>query len=329
MRIARILGSGSYAPSPILTNLDLEQLVETSDEWITIRTGIKERRVAPKEEVTSSLAIEASRRALEDGGVDAREVELIILGTCTPDMIFPATACFVQAGIGATNAAAFDLSAGCSGFLYSLAMADSLIRCSRHNTVLVIGVEIMTRIVDWTDRNTCILFGDGAGAVVVRGYEAETRTRGILSNHLWSDGNGAKHLYGPGGGTLHPASHETVDQRLHCIKMDGQETFKGGVRAMTEATHEALRYNGYRPEDVDLFIPHQANKRIINAVAERVRIPQERTFVNVEKYGNTSAASIPLALDEALRQNRIREGDLVLLASFGAGFTWASILIRW
>ena len=329
MRVTKILGSGSYVPAPIMANQDLERSVETSNTWITNRTGIKERRVAPKEEITSSLAIEASKKALEDAEVDAQGLELIILGTCTPDMIFPATACFVQAGLGAKNASAFDLSAGCSGFLYSLSLADSLIRCNRYNTILVIGVEIMTRIVDWTDRNTCVLFGDGAGAVVAKGVEAETGTTGILSTHLHCDGNGAKYLYGPGGGTLHPASHDTVDQRLHYIKMDGPETFKGAVKAMTEATKETLLFNHSCSDDIDLFIPHQANRRIIEAVAERVGIPQERTFINVEKYGNTSAASIPLALDEALKQERIREGDLVLLACFGAGFTWGSALIRW
>jgi 3-oxoacyl-[acyl-carrier-protein] synthase-3 len=327
MKTAKILGVGSYSPSQILTNKDLEKIIETTDEWIWSRTGIRERRVAPKDEITSDLALKASQRALEDAGINPEDLDLVILGTTTPDMIFPATACFVQAKLGTTRAAAFDLAAACSSFIYGLSVANCYIRAEAYQTILVIGVEIMTRIVDWTDRNTCVLFGDGAGAAVVRADD--DNSSGILSTHIYSDGNYTKYLYGPGGGTLYPASHESIDQRLHYIKMNGNETFKGAVKAMTEAAREALIYNNYQPENIDLFIPHQANQRIIDAVAERLQIPTEKTFVNVDKYGNTSSASIPIALDEAIKQNKIKPGDLVLLASFGAGFTWGSALIRW
>lgn len=327
MTRAKICGVGSYCPAKILSNEDLEKIVETSDEWIVSRTGIKERRIAPKEEITSDLAFNASERALADAGISANELDLVILGTTTPDMIFPATACFVQARLGANKAAAFDLAAACSSFIYALSVADSFIRTGPYRTILVIGVEIMTRIVDWTDRNTCVLFGDGAGAAVLR--RVEDNSSGILSTHIFSDGNLAKHLYGPGGGTLHPASHETVDQRLHFIKMNGNETYKGAVKDMTEAAREALIYNNLQPENIDLFIPHQANRRIVDAVVDKLQIPIEKTFINVEKYGNTSSASIPIALDEAVKQGRIKAKDLVLLAAFGAGFTWGSALIRW
>ena len=324
---AKIFGVGSYCPEPILANKDLENIIETTDEWIVSRTGIRERRVAPKEEITSDLAFKASERALADAGISAEELDLLILGTTTPDMIFPSTACFVQAKLGANKAAAFDLAAACSSFIYALSVANSFIKTGSYRTIMVIGVEIMTRIVDWTDRNTCILFGDGAGAAVLK--RAEDNSSGILSTHIYSDGNYTKHLYGPGGGTLHPASHETVDQRLHFIKMNGNEIYKGAVKAMTEAAREALSYNNLQPENIDLFIPHQANRRIVDAVVEKLQISVGKTFINVEKYGNTSSASIPIALDEAVKQGRIKKNDLVLLASFGAGFTWGSDLIRW
>jgi len=327
MKTAKILGVGSYSPSQVLTNKDLEKIIETTDEWIISRTGIRERRVAPKEEITSDLALKASQKALEDAGISPDELDLVILGTTTPDMIFPATACFVQAKLGLSKVAAFDLAAACSSFIYGLSVANSFIRAEIYRTILVIGVEIMTRIVDWTDRNTCVLFGDGAGAAIIRA--ADDNSSGILSTHIYSDGNYSKYLYGPGGGTLHPASHESVEKRLHYIKMNGNETFKGAVKAMTEAAREAMSHNNFQPENIDLFIPHQANQRIIEAVAERLRIPMEKTFINVERYGNTSSASIPIALDEAKRQQKIKPGDLVLLASFGAGFTWGSALIRW
>lgn len=328
MRATKIIGVGSYAPVTVLTNRELERMVETSDEWIVARTGIKERRIASREEITSDLATKAAHRALEEAGIGVEELELLILGTSTPDMLFPSTACAVQAKLGAKNAAAFDVSAACSGFLYGLAVAHGFIQSHCYNTILVLGVEIMTRIVDWTDRTTCVLFGDGAGAVVIRGIESKER-EGVLSAHLHSDGNCIKYLCGPGGGTLHPPTHETVDQRLHYVKMDGQETFKGAVKTMTEAAREALLFNHYHPEDLSLFIPHQANQRIIDAVSDRLKMPKEKVFANVERYGNTSSASIPLALDEAFREKRIQEGDLVLLATFGAGFTWGSAMIRW
>ncbi|MBI2878071.1 MAG: ketoacyl-ACP synthase III [Candidatus Tectomicrobia bacterium] len=328
MRATKIIGVGSYAPATVLTNQDLERMVETSDEWIVARTGIKERRVAAPGEVTSDLATQASLRALEEAGVGAEELDLLIVGTISPDMLLPSTACAVQAKLGAKNAAAFDIAAACSGFLYGLAVAHGFIQSRCYNTILVIGVEIMTRTLDWTDRTTCVLFGDGGGAAVVRGVET-TEKEGVLSVHLHSDGNSMQYLYRPGGGSLYPATQETVAQRLHYVKMDGPETFKGAVRAMSEAAREALLFHDCRPEDLALLIPHQANKRIIDAVTDRLKLPKEKVFINVERYGNTSAGSIPLALDEALRGGRIQRGDRILLTTFGAGFTWASTMIRW
>ncbi len=326
---SKITGTGSSLPEKILTNLDLEQMVETSDEWITTRTGIKQRRIASDGQYTSSFAAEASRRALEMAGVKAEELDLIILGTVTPDFPFPATACIVQHEIGAVNAAAFDLSAACSGFIYGLSIADKYIRSGDAKKVLVIGAEVLSRVVDWTDRNTCILFGDGSGAAIVEASEGD---HGLLSTHIFTDGSFWNTLYQPGCGNRNPATNDrTIADRLFYIKMEGNDVFKHAVRAMEEAACTALTANEMAPSDVSLLIPHQANRRIIDATAKRLGIAadDDRLFVNVHDYGNTSSASIPICIDEANRSGRLKAGDIVLLASFGGGFTYGSALIRW
>ena len=322
-----LIGTGSYAPEKVLTNQDLEKMVDTSDEWIRRRTGMVERRIADENTASSDLGIEASLRAIEMAGIDANEIEMIISATVTPDMFFPSTACFVQKGIGATNAAAFDLSAGCSGFPYGLAVADQFIKCGTYKTVLVIAAETLSKITDWTDRSTCVLFGDAAGAVILQGTDED---RGIISSYLASDGNYSDYeLLGiPAGGSRYPATHETVDKRMHYIKMRGKELFKLGVKAMTEAGLRALEAGNIALEDVDLCIPHQANKRIIDAVGERMGLPEEKMFVNVAKYGNTSSATMAVALDEAIRTDRAGPGDIVLIVAFGSGLTWAATVVR-
>jgi 3-oxoacyl-[acyl-carrier-protein] synthase-3 len=326
---SRITGTGSALPEQILTNSDLERMVDTSDEWITTRTGIKERRIAAEGQFTSTFAVGASRRALDMAGVKAEELDLIILGTVTPDFPFPATACIVQHEIGAVNAAAFDLSAACSGFIYGLSIADKYIRTGEAKKILVIGAEVLSRVVDWTDRNTCILFGDGSGAVVVEASEGES---GILSTHIFSNGSYWNTLYQPGCGNRNPASNEqTLVERLFYIKMDGNDVFKHAVRGMEVAACAALAANGMEPSDVSLLIPHQANRRIIDATAKRLGIAadDDRLFVNLHNYGNTSSASIPISLDEACRTGRMKAGDIILLDAFGGGFTFGSALIRW
>jgi 3-oxoacyl-[acyl-carrier-protein] synthase-3 len=326
---SKITGTGSSLPEKILTNLDLERMVETSDEWITTRTGIKQRRIASEGQYTSTFAVEASRRALEMAGVKAEELDLIILGTVTPDFPFPATACIVQHELGAVNAAAFDLSAACSGFIYGLSIADKYIRSGDAKKVLVIGAEVLSRVVDWTDRNTCILFGDGSGAAIVEASEGDN---GLLSTHIFTDGTFWNTLYQPGCGNRNPATNErTIVDRLFHIKMEGNDVFKHAVRAMEEAACTALTANGMTPSDVSLLIPHQANRRIIDATAKRLGIAadDDRLFVNVHNYGNTSSASIPICIDEANRSGRLKAGEIVLLASFGGGFTYGSALIRW
>lgn len=326
---SRITGTGSCLPDKILTNADLERMVDTSDEWITTRTGIKERRIAAEGQFTSTFAAEAARRALDMAGVAAEEIDLIILGTVTPDFPFPATACIVQHEIGAINAAAFDLSAACSGFIYGLSIADKYIRCGEARKILVIGAEVLSRVVDWTDRNTCILFGDGSGAAVVEAAEGDT---GILSTHIFTNGAFWNTLYQPGCGNRNPAtSDKTIQERLFHIRMDGNDVFKHAVRAMEDASGIALAANGMTPGDVSLLIPHQANRRIIDATAKRLGIAPDdsRLFVNLHRYGNTSSASIPISIDEANRNGRIKQGDNVLLAAFGGGFTYGSALLRW
>ncbi|MFP3869876.1 MAG: beta-ketoacyl-ACP synthase III [Syntrophobacteria bacterium] len=322
-----ILGTGSAVPSRVLTNKDLERMVNTSDEWISTRSGIKQRYIAMNGETTSSLATEASLQALEMAKVKPEEVEMIIVGTISPDMPMPSVAGFVQMNIGACNAFSFDLNAACSSFVYALAVADKFIKEKPESKMLVIGAELLSSITDWQDRSTCVLFGDAAGAVVVGG--SREADRGILSTHMRSDGSLWELLYIPGGGCVYPPSAEMVAKRDHCIRMQGNEVFRHAVRALTEAAREALAETELGPEQVDLLIPHQANMRIIKMVAQRLNIPLDRVYVNLDRYGNTSAASVPVALDEANRSGRLKEGDLVVLDAFGAGFTWGAVAIRW
>ncbi len=309
-----------------MTNADFETMVDTSDEWITARTGIKERHIAAPEESSSTFALRAAQRALEMAGCAAGELDRIIVATITPDMPTPSTACVVQDRLGAARAASFDISAGCTGFLYGLSLGDSLIRSGMCEKILVIGVETLSKITDYQDRTTCVLFGDGAGSVVLERSEGD---RGILSTHLYSDGTHGKLLYVPGGGSALPTNHDTVDERAHYLKMDGNKVFKIAVKSLEDAALKALEHNGVTGEDLALLIPHQANDRIIQAIAKRLNLGPEKVFVNIHKYGNTSSASVPIALDEANRQNRIKENDLLLLDAFGSGFTWGSALIRW
>lgn len=327
MPSARIVGTGSYVPERVLTNADLEKLVDTSDEWIVTRTGISERHIAADDEATSDLAFHAAQRALEAARVDPVDVDMILVATATPDMVFPSTACIVQDRLGARRAAGLDVSAACSGFVYGMAVADGLIRAGSARTVLLIGAEALTKVVNWQDRNTCVLFGDGAGAVVLRGDEGE---RGVLSSHLYADGSKGALLSLPGGGSRHPVSQAVVDAGLAKIQMNsGNEVFKLAVRAMEDAALTALKQNGLEVGDVDFIVTHQANLRIISALGQRLGLPDHKVVANIQTVGNTSAASIPLALDGAVRDGRIREGHLVLLCAFGGGLTWASSLIRW
>ena len=327
MKSVSIIGTGSYTPKRVLTNFDLEKMVETSDEWIFTRTGIRERRIADQDEATSDMAYQASLVALDDAKVTPGELDLLVVATVTPDTPFPATACHLQRHLGAWQAAAFDLSAACSGFLYGLSVAEQYLLTGRYRTILVVGAEVLSRIIDWKDRNTCVLFADGAGATVLRA--SDDPSRGILSTHLHADGGMADHLIIHGGGSRMPMSEEVLRNRLNYIQMRGNETFKVAVRTMSKAALEVLDYHGYQPTDVDLFIPHQANSRIIDAIAKRLSIPREKVFINLDRLGNTSAASIPIALDEARRSGRINRDDLVLLVGMGAGLTWGSTLIRW
>ena len=322
-----LIGTGSFAPEKILTNHDLEKMVDTSDEWIRRRTGMVERRIADENTASSDLGVQASLKALEMAAIDAEEIQLMLVTTVTPDMLFPSTACLVQKRIGAVNAAAFDLSAGCSGFLYGLSVADQFIRSGTYKTVLVVAAETLSKITDWTDRATCVLFGDAAGAAILRATDGDS---GIISSYLAADGNYSDHeLLGmPGGGSRNPATHETVDKRMHYIKMRGRELFKLGVRAMTEAGLRALEAGNLSLDDVDLCIPHQANRRIIDAVGERMGLPPEKMFINVEKYGNTSSATMAVALDEAIRSGIAGPGSVVLIVAFGSGLTWAATAIR-
>jgi len=322
-----IIGTGAAAPKKILTNQDLESIVDTSDEWIAARTGIKSRHIAGDGETTSTLATEAARRSLEMAGVEPEELDMIVVGTTSPDMIMPNTGALVQKNLGAVNAFAFDVYAACSGFVYALTIADKFIKESPGKKILAIGAELLSSITDWQDRNTCVLFGDAAGAVLLSG--SSDGDRGILSTHLHSDGRLWELLHIPGGGCVYPASAEMAEKRDYCIRMQGNEVYKHAVRSMAEVAREAMITNNLKPEDVDLFIPHQANIRIMNKVAERLKISPSRVYMNIERYGNTSSASIPVALDEANRSGRIKRGDLVLLDAFGGGFTWGAVMIRW
>lgn len=314
-------------PEKVLTNADLERMVDTTDEWIIGRTGIKERRIAAQDETLSDFAVPAAERALESADVPGSDVELIICATVSPDMTFPATATLIQERIGARRATAFDLSAACTGFVYGLGVADQFIRTGAVRTAMVVGGEMLSKIVDWSDRNTCVLFGDGAGAAVL--VASEDESRGVLGVAMHSDGALADLIHRPGGGSLHPVSQGLFDSGLHFIRMRGNETFKIAVRSLAEVSDEVLRQNGLEHADVDWFIPHQANRRIIDAVGQRLEIRDGRTYVNIERFGNTSAASIPIALDELNRDGKIAAGDLVLLSAFGAGLTWGAGLVRW
>ncbi|MFQ5596957.1 MAG: beta-ketoacyl-ACP synthase III [Nitrospiria bacterium] len=321
----RIAGCGSYVPETIVTNHDLEKKIDTTDQWIVARTGIRERRVASKDEATSDLAVKAARRALENGNTSAQDVDLIIVATSMPDMFFPSTACIVQDQLEARHAAAFDLSAACSGFLYALSVGEQYVRSGTYRNVLVIGAEVMSRLINWEDRRTCVLFGDGAGAVLLAPSCSDS---GILSIHLHSDGSLWDLICVPGGASAMPPSEKVLVEHLNTIKMKGSETFKIAVRNLEDTALKALRSQGLSISDITWLIPHQANIRILNAVADRLEFPREKMIVNLDKYGNTSAASIPLAFDEAQRDGRIKDGDLLLFLAFGGGLTWGSAVVK-
>jgi 3-oxoacyl-[acyl-carrier-protein] synthase-3 len=324
---ATIAGTGAAVPARILTNADLAKMVETNDEWITSRTGIRERRMASDGEVLSDFAVAAARRALEAAEVLPRELDAVILATVTPDQLVPSASCLVQRKLGAKKAAAWDQNAGCSGWLYGLHVADGLIQSAKARNILLVGAEFLTRFTDYTDRGTCVLFGDGAGATVLKATKSD---HGVLATTIRCDGEGADFISMPGGGSTAPPSRpETLEQRLPFIKMMGGETFKTAVRAMTEVCREVLKESGFTPADVQWLIPHQANDRIIQAVGERLEMPPERCVVNISRYGNTSSASIPIALDEYVREGKIKRGDLILFTAFGAGLTWGAALVRW
>ena len=325
-RTCSITAVGSYVPEKVLTNAHLEKLVDTTDDWITSRTGILERRIAAENEHTSDMATEAARRALDRAVVDPANVELIILATITPDMPFPATACLVQEKIGAYNAAAFDIEAACSGFVYALEIGQQFIMSRTYDTVLVIGAEKLSSIVDWEDRNTCVLFGDGAGAAVLQNRQ---NSHGLLTACMGADGRKASILSQPGGGCLNPASNKSVSNRLHYLKMDGQEVFKNAVTAMATAAREALTRCEIGIDRIKCIIPHQANMRILKAVGDRLGANKDQVFSNLQHYGNTSAASVAIALDEAVQQGQVQRGDLILLLVFGAGLTWGAAVIEW
>lgn len=321
-----ITGLGSYLPDNIVTNDDLSKIVDTNDEWIQSRTGIRERRIADKDSATSDLATISAKRALEDAKIRAEDLDLIIVASSTPDYSFPSTAGIVQKNLGAKKAAAFDMNVACSGFNYGLIVGANFVQTGMYKKVLVIGAETMSKVVDWEDRNTCVLFGDGAGACVL---EPCDESFGILSSELGSDGVNGDVLIIPAGGSKMPATNETVEQKLHTIKMDGKEVFKFAVRVMEKSSLEVLKRAGLEKEDIDFLIPHQANTRIIDAAMKKLKLSREKIYVNLDRYGNTSAASIPVALDEAYRENKIKKGDNVLLVAFGAGLSWASLVIKW
>jgi 3-oxoacyl-[acyl-carrier-protein] synthase-3 len=325
-RYAHIVGWGMSVPKRVMTNNDWAQLVETSDEWIRSRTGIVERRIAGEGETTLSMSLEAARKALDVAKLSPAQLDLIIVATVTPEHAFPATACLVQDSLGAVNAAAFDLSAGCSGFIYGLSMAADAIRAGSYEHVLVIGAETLSRIVDWTDRQTCVLFGDGAGAVVVSGSEMPG---GILSSVLGSDGSGGDYLILPAGGSKYPPSHETIAQKLHYARMNGREVFRFATRTMDKAARLACEKADLRLDDVEMFVPHQANIRIIRSAARSLNLDGDRVFSNIDRYGNTSSASIPIALCEAIADGRIHRNDHLMLVGFGAGLTWGAVVMQW
>ena len=322
---AGILGVGSYLPEKIISNFDLEKIMDTSDEWIRTRTGIKERRVADENEATSDLATKAALNAIKDANLTPEDIDLIIVATITPDMIFPSTACLVQANIIATKAACFDLEAACSGFIYGMTVAKQFIETNTYKHVLVIGAEALSRILDYEDRSTAILFGDGAGAVVM----GSVNEGGVLSTNLGSDGNGKDYLNIPAGGSKNPASEETLKNRLHYVKMAGNDVFKFAVRIMQDASIKCVESANLDIQDIDYLIPHQANIRIIEASAKRLKLNMDKVYVNLDRYGNMSAASIPVALDEAYREGKIKKGDNIVLVGFGGGLTWGASVVRW
>jgi len=323
---AGILGTGHSYPEGVLTNADLEKIVDTSDEWITTRTGIKQRRKAAPNEYTSQFAVRASREAIERAGLEAADIDLILCATVTPDQILPSTACLIQAQLGANQAAAMDIVAACSGFIYGLSLADTMIRTGQSKYTLVIGAEILTRYVDYTDRGTCVLFGDGAGAAVLGTVE---EGRGILAAKIRSDGRYEEQLYAPGGGTKGGFTAETIARGDHFFKMKGNELFKVAVRSMADVSREVLDYAGLKTDDVNLFIPHQANQRITDAVASKLNVDSSIVYSNIAMHGNTSSASIPIGLDECVEARRVRKGDVILMASFGGGVTWGGAVMRW
>ncbi|MBL8220538.1 MAG: ketoacyl-ACP synthase III [Bryobacterales bacterium] len=325
---AKITSLGCYVPPSVLTNKDLETMVDTSDEWIMERTGIRERHIVPKDMATSDMAVEAARAALALRGVEPGSIDALIVCTVTPDMFFPATACLVQDRIGAKGAWGFDLIAACSGFVYGLTTAVHLVSAGSHKRVMVIGADAMSRIINYKDRSTCVLFGDGAGAMIVEQLE-EGEEPGFIGFLNEIDGSGGDYLKMPAGGSRMPASHETVDQALHYVHQDGQQVFKYAVRKMFEVSRDLIQRSGFKPEDVSILIPHQANRRIVMAAADRLGIPVEKILINIDRYGNTTAATIPLATRDAISQGRLKKGDLVLFAAVGAGFTVGANLWRW
>ncbi len=325
MRKVGIIGVGEYLPEKVLTNVDLEKIVDTSDEWITTRTGIKERRLAAKNEATSDLAIKAARRALKDARLKVEEIDLVIVATITPDSSFPSVACILQNALSIKNAACFDISAACAGFVYAISVAQQFIARGAYKNALVVGAETLSSVTDWKDRNTCVLFGDGAGAVVI----STVKSGGILSVYLNSDGSKKNLLMVVAGGSRMPASRQTVAKRLHYIKMEGNELFKLAVMLMAEAAQEAIKRAGLECKDIDLVIPHQANIRIIMAMAKKLGLPKEKIYLNIDKYGNMSSASTATALVEAVKKKKIKRGDIVLLDAFGAGLVWGGCVIKW
>ena len=325
-RTVSIIGTGSYVPERILTNAELEKTVETTDEWITSRTGIKERRIAAPDEPTSAMAANAARNAMEQAGVTAEEIDLIIVATVTPDTFFPSTACHVQRILGAKNAACFDVSAACSGFLYGIEIAQQFIGAHTYYTVLVIGADKLSSIVNWEDRNTCVLFGDGAGAAILRN---RADSHGVITSYMGSDGNYGDILHMPGGGCAVPITKDNIDQKLNTLHMNGRETFKQAVTSMLTAANKALEQSGLAVEDLTCIIPHQANIRIIEALADRLDVPLSNFHINLDKYGNTSAAAVAIALDEANRTGRFKVGDYILMVVFGGGLTYASSVVQW
>ncbi len=325
MSFVKFLGIGSATPEKVLTNFDFEKMMDTTDEWIRTRTGISERRIAESDIASSDLAYEACLKALEDASMDIEDIDGIIVGTITPDHIFPSTACVLQSRLGAKNAYAFDVSAGCSGFIYSLHIAKGMIQGGTNKNILVVGSEILSKIMNYDDRTTCILFGDGAGAAVISASD----TPGIMSSCLGANGDNWELLWMPAGGSRMPTSKDTIKNGNHFLKMEGREVFKEAVKALESSSLEAIRQADITPDDIDLLIPHQANYRIIDAVRKRLELPVEKVFSNLDKYGNTSSASVPLALDEAVKSGRLKRGDIVVFSAFGAGFTWGASVVRW